>query len=138
MHNSDISRYLKAFRSHSCEPPRGYVWAAKREIIGFQEFSQFEPWYFCAMEEIEPLHQRWEGFKAEFNFIPFARRQDCDELACFKLKGADFVGISVIHYGLGPPLSWKIHEEYKTFWAWFCGIVKDVERWYESPDNAEK
>lgn len=135
MNALDLTKYINAFRLHSCEPPKGYVWVAKQGIMGFQEFSQFQPWYLCGIEEILPLHQRWPSFKGQHVLIPFARRQDCDELACFKLELGQVVGINVIHYSLGPPVFCEVCEEYQTFWDWVRGIIKDVELWSQLGDN---
>ena len=71
-------RLLDAFRSYSCEPPVGYQWSVEHRMLGFEEFTQLEPWFFCSLEEIRPLRARWPNFKSESDFIPFARRQDGD------------------------------------------------------------
>jgi hypothetical protein len=136
MNTPDLTQYINAFRSHSCEPPKGYIWAAQQGMIGFHEFSQFQPWQFCGVEEIVPLHQRWPSFKGQHVLIPFARRQDCDELACFKLDRSEIVGINVIHYSLGASVTVEICEEYSNFWDWVRGIIKDIELWSGLSDKS--
>lgn len=129
-----LNKHLSAFRSFSCEPPRGYVCAAKRGLIGFEEFSQCEPWYFCSPAEILPLNQRWPDFKAASQYLPFARRQDRDELACFILRDTIISGYCIVAYEIGPPLFWEIREEFSGFWDWFRSIIKDIEMWCDSTE----
>ena len=122
-----ISKLIEEFRRHSCEPAGGYVWAIQHEMFGFSEFSQLEPWHFCSFEEIVPLYQRWPRASKEPDCVPFARRQDRDDLACFSLHGSPV--IRVVHYNLGPPTIWKTEREHGNFWDWVKAVIGDVEVW---------
>jgi hypothetical protein len=129
MKRVDISRFIEAYRSFGCEPPSGYVWAAEHGLIGFEEFTEAEPWFFCDIPEILPLHRRWPNFKEKFEYLPFARMQGHDDIACFKMEQSRIIAITIIHYNLGNKVWWELRKEYKDFWDWMRGIISDIERW---------
>lgn len=125
----NIENMIAMFRSHGYEPPAEYIWTATHGIIGFAEFSQLEPWHLCFVEEILPLAKRWPTFRAQHEYLPFARRQDRDELACFKLRNGKLDGYCILSYELGPPLHWETLNEYQSFWEWLRSAIGDVEDW---------
>lgn len=53
------------------------------------------------------------------HLIPFAKRGDCDDVACFELEKPGKV--MIIHDFASP--GWEQREEYDTFWDWFRAAV---------------
>jgi len=135
MDNSLITdKILKAFKHHDIEVPDGFIWALNHNLIGLDTFSQLEPWHLCDIPEIIPLSKRWKNIQLKRTFIPFARRQDCDELACFEVISGKVVKICTIHYQLhsdGIPTDIEILDEHPSFWDWLKSVVSDIEQWVQ-------
>ncbi len=47
--------------------------------------------------------------------VPFARRDDCDDIACFDVSNKNTVQIIHDYAGSG----YELREEYSDFWEWF-------------------
>lgn len=54
--------------------------------------------------------------------IPFAKREDCDDVACFEVGRPGKV--TIIHDFADP--GWEQREEYGDFWSWFEAAVLDM------------
>ncbi len=66
--------------------PDSYVWLKEKEkIVGFCEFSQLQPWYYLHENACFLANEKWPGVTKDRLFV-FTKRQDNDELACFKLN----------------------------------------------------
>lgn len=131
MDNSSVDKILKNFKDYHIKVPDGFVWMLNHHLIGLDPFSQLEPWHLCDIPEIIPLSKRWEDSKIEQTFIPFARRQDCDELACFEISSGQVERICTIHYQLhyhGILTEVEILDEYPSFWDWLKSVVSDEVR----------
>lgn len=63
--------------------------------------------------------------------VPFAKRGDCDDVACFEIGKPDKV--EIIHDFASP--GWEQREEYEDFWSWFeAAVIEMVAR--EREDEA--
>ncbi len=100
-------------------------------MLGFDAFTQFEPWHFCTLAEILPLSNRWPTARIERALIPFARMQGSDDLACFEFEGGRAIRVCHVHYSLGVPTTVEICREYATLWDWLRAAVGDVKVWFE-------
>lgn len=82
----------------------------------------FEFWYFMSEEQIEirikGLMKRYPNRK----LIPFARRDDCDDIACFELGKKD--AVQIIHDFASSGYEQK--KEYKDFWSWFRHAIDEM------------
>ncbi|MGK4407805.1 hypothetical protein ACNEP9_06695 [Escherichia coli] len=56
-----------------------------KKIIGTSEFSQLEPWFYLDENRCFFANKKWPNVIGEQLFA-FAKRQDNDELACFKIN----------------------------------------------------
>jgi hypothetical protein len=128
------SELTDAFRRHGAEPPPEYLWLVKHGTLGFDAFTQFEPWHFCGIEEILPLAKRWPNSRLNRNLLPFARFQGGDDLACFEFEAGKLLRICHVHYGLpgtaGGNVYIEIWREYPSLWDWLHAVVDEVKVWF--------
>jgi hypothetical protein len=120
-----------AFITHGVEAPSEYLWLVEHRTLGFDAFTQFEPWHFCGVEEIQPLSKRWPSAKLKRELIPFARFQGGDDIACFEFDGERVVRICQIHYQLGSSVYLEFQKEYSTIWDWLSAAVGEMRFWFE-------
>lgn len=111
---SDLERWL----------PLGYRWMIKRGLVGFDAFSALQPWYFLQTEDIFDVSLRWPSSSDFSPLIAFARRQDCDDIACVAVKNASCVGVCVIHGWT--PAGYDIDAQYADYWEWVKSVIDDV------------
>ncbi|MDO5539024.1 MAG: hypothetical protein Q4F83_02965 [Eubacteriales bacterium] len=79
-------------------------------------------WYLMTREEVEI---RIEGLKiryAERSLIPFARRDDCDDIACFEVGKGNKVQIVHDFASAG----YEQRKEYSCFWDWFKDAIEEM------------
>ena len=131
MKEPTLDQLRQAFHVHGVEAPPEYVWLVQHRTLGFDAFTQFEPWHFCRAEEILPLSERWPSAGLKRELIPFARQQGSDDIACFEFARGRVVRICHIHYQLGSPVYVEIHKEYSTIWDWLSAALGDVRFWFE-------
>ena len=82
----------------------------------------FEFWYFMDEEKVESringLKKRYPGRK----LIPFARRDDCDDIACFEVGKGE--AVQIIHDFASE--GYEQREEYKNFWDWMKVAIDEL------------
>jgi hypothetical protein len=125
------SECLDAFRKHGVEPPSEYVWLLQHRTLGFDDFSQLEPWQFCGTGEILPLSKRWPDAGVKRFLIPFAREQGSDDLACFEFESGKVARVWHIHYNLGKPVYVEFYKEYPDVWEWLRSAINDSKIGFE-------
>lgn len=115
-------------------PLIGYQWLIDRGLVGFDAFSQLQPWHYMSQRECFWATERWPGV-TEKRLVVFARRQDCDDLACFIVSPDNSVkGVALIHGWTGA--GFDLIQEFPDFWEWLRHVVKDVAEWVESTGSA--
>ena len=92
----------------------------------------FEMWYLLNPEQVrrrvKGLQQRYPHRK----LIPFARRDDCDDIACFEVGKED--RIQIIHDFSTP--GYEQRKEYADFWAWLRDAFEEmIERLTDEINN---
>lgn len=95
--------------------PTAFVRIVERRLI------DLEPWRIL---EGDHLRRRREGLQQRYparRLVPFARRQDNDDVACFDI---DLGGISVIHDFAGA--GWEQRDRYADVHAWLRQAVEDL------------
>ena len=96
--------------------PAGYDWLLARGLVGYEPFSQLQPWRYLPPEHSFWASNRWPGVTNK-RLLAFAKRQDCDDLACFVVDDGGVVqGVALIH-------GWTENgfdfcEEFANFWTW--------------------
>ena len=105
-----------------------YVYPAEFLKIVELNLVDFEMWYLISADHIE---DRINGLRRRYpsrKLIPFARRDDCDDIACFEIGKGDRV--QIIHDLASE--GWEQRKEYKCFWDWFKDAIDEmIERFYD-------
>ncbi|HEV2329926.1 MAG TPA: hypothetical protein VGY56_14185 [Verrucomicrobiae bacterium] len=138
MKEPTTDRLRDAFRAHGVDAPPEYLWLLEHRTLGFDSFTQFEPWHFCGVEEIQPLSKRWPSAKLKQDLIPFARFQGGDDIVCFEFVCGRVARIWHIHYQLGSPVYVEFHKEYSTIWGWLSAAIDEMTFWFELGEKQEK
>ena len=90
------------------------------QILISQGLVNFDPWILMPRESVIKrmlkLHERFPGRK----LFPFAKREDCDDLACWEEAN----GIVVIHDFASP--GFEGGQESYSFWDWFRKVVEEM------------
>lgn len=83
------------------------------------------PWQFLTGQW---LRVRYEGLKKRFperDLIPFARRLDNDDIACWEGGASD--AVRVVHDFAAP--GWEKRDEYSSFEEWHAVAKLDAENY---------
>jgi len=94
--------------------------------------TNIEPWYFVEGEEFKILY---EGINKRYPnrlILPFARRRDCDDVACLVVQSNENPQnhVLVIHDFASP--GWEVDADLNSFWDWFQLAVKEMIEWTQS------
>ncbi|WP_367188819.1 hypothetical protein [Burkholderia sp. Ed8] len=107
--------------------PSGYKWLLEKALVGYEPFTQLQPWHYLPLEQCFWASDRWPGV-TDKRLLAFAKRQDCDDLACFVVAADDSVqSIALIHGWTGS--GYELCQEFPDFWAWLKHIVDDIADW---------
>lgn len=96
--------------------PESFLKAIRLNLI------DLEPWYFMNIDDVS---QRIKGMQDRYPdriLIPFARRGDNDDVACFELnKGEE---VQIIHdFASG---GYEQRNTYNSFWDWFRYAIEEM------------
>lgn len=96
--------------------PKAFLKAVELNLI------DFDIWYIMdekqVMLRVKGLRKRY----IERRLIPFARRADNDDVACFEIGRGDRVYVIHDYASEG----WENRKELADFWSWVEGAVKDM------------
>ncbi len=108
--------------------PEGYRWILERGLAGFDESSALQPWYFLPRDDVFSVSQRWPNVRHHGEeLIAFARRQDCDDIACFKYECGSPIGVTVVHGWTSE--GFEVVADYASIWDWLKSVVDDIAEW---------
>lgn len=85
--------------------------------------TDLEPWLIF---DGDALRRRNQGLRERFperSLVPFARRQDNDDIACWDVAQAS--GVVVIVHDFASP-GWERRAEYTGFNEWFRQAIEDM------------
>lgn len=108
--------------------PSGYRWLIERGLVGFEANSALQPWHFLPREEVFSLSERWPRGCEFTRIVAFARRQDCDDLACFAMKPDTTLPIVLVVHGWTSD-GYEEMARFESIWDWFRSAIVDVEEW---------
>lgn len=115
--------------------PTAYRWLIERGLVGFEPNTALQPWYLLPSEEVFSVSDRWPNASETTRLYAFARRQDCDDLACFAvLEGAPQLGVVVIHGWTGE--GYQVVARFVSTWEWLKSVVGDIEDWVTLGDHS--
>jgi hypothetical protein len=107
--------------------PVGYRWLIQRELVGYDTFTQLQPWYFIRSNQCFWANEHWAGICDRKLFV-FARRQDNDDLACFDVNDHG-VATQVIHIQGWTKAGFEVIQEFPDFWEWLKAVIDDIAEW---------
>lgn len=90
---------------------------------------QLEPWFVLRGDL---LRLRLAGLKERYPeqvYVPFADRQDDDDVACFTTVGSEVV---IVHDFASPGWERRGRQPFRNFNAWFRQAVEDFIAWGET------
>ncbi len=90
-----------------------------------QMLVDLRPWHIMDSTEIA---RRFEGLSKRYptrDLLPFAYRQDNDDLACWA-KG-EGERVFIVHDYASP--GWESEGEFHDVWAWFRAAVEETIAW---------
>ena len=102
------------------ELPQWFEYPSEFNILTEQNLLDFDPWIILTNDR---LKKRYLGLKKRYpnrDLIPFARREDNDDLACWE-KGKDVV---IIHDFASP--SYEGGNSSISFWDWLRQVIEDM------------
>ena len=103
--------------------PTGFTYPPSFIRVVHLGLIDLEPW---AILSGDPLQRRFRGLAGRFpnrRLVPFANRQDNDDVACWDLR-RDPQQVVVIHDFADP--GWEHRAEYPTFYAWLRQAIEDL------------
>ncbi|MBR2555668.1 MAG: hypothetical protein IKE94_12475 [Aeriscardovia sp.] len=96
--------------------PYGYMKLKELNLV------DFDNWYFIPNDQLE---NRFVGIRKRYpsrRYIPFARRDDCDDIACFEEGKGDIVFIVHDYASEGT----EERSQYVDVWEWFKDAVFEL------------
>jgi hypothetical protein len=88
--------------------------------------TNLEPWRFLAVEEFAV---RYSGMASRYPnrlAIPFAQRQDNDDVACIVVDSNDHVRNHVLIVHDFASRGWEVNVDLESFWDWFIFAIKEM------------
>ena len=114
------------------EVPRAYYWIVKRRVVGFDANTRLQPWYFLDQRSAFSVSDRWPR-GSELDLFAFARRQDCDDIACFEaVPRGRAVRIIVVHGWTST--GYDVVASYDSLWEWLKSVIDDIAEWVDLDD----
>lgn len=102
--------------------PNGFEYPESFIKIVRLNLVDLEPWYIMDLEQIL---SRIKGLKERYpqrNLIPFAKRDDSDDIACFEVNKGETV--HVIHDFASS--GYEQRKSYNNFWQWFKEAIDEM------------
>ncbi len=107
----------------------GYRWVVERGLVGWAPFTELQPWYFLPEEEMFDATERWPIGPSDAPLLVFARRQDCDDLACFRQGVGNTSEVVEVEGWSQGGNSYDIIRLFPTFWEWLKSVIDDIADW---------
>jgi hypothetical protein len=104
------------------ELPTGFAYPRQFKHVAELGLLDLEPWY---MLQGNPLREAKAGLAQRYperQLVPFARRQDNDDIACWQAPATEQV--FVIHDFASS--GWEQRAEYPAFYEWFRQAIEDL------------
>ncbi len=80
-----------------------------------------EPWRILEGDELVNRQLGLKDRYPERELMVFARRDDCDDVACWEM-GVE--GVVIVHDYASA--GWESSEGFKTYWDWFRSAIEDM------------
>jgi len=90
-----------------------------------REIYDLTPWEILLNDEYVAFFKSLKKNYPERELVPFFRRQDNDDVACWERGRGS--GVVIIHNFASP--GWETEATYKSFWDWFRSSIEDMIDW---------
>ncbi|MDD6462016.1 MAG: hypothetical protein PUF51_06130 [Bifidobacteriaceae bacterium] len=98
----------------------GFVYPPGLKKVAELGLDDLDIWFIMdapfAQRYCESINKRYPNRQ----LVPFAKREDCDDVACFEIGKPGKV--EIVHDFASP--GWERRGEYDDFWEWFTDAVK--------------
>src|SRR5688500_15365676 len=102
--------------------PKGFIYPNEFVRLMEMNLDYIEPWFILKgdflLDTFVALRSRYPSRQ----LIPFARRQDNDDVACWEV-GSE--GDVVIIHDFATP-GWEQRKRFPDFWSWFRQAIEDM------------
>ena len=110
----------KTLKWHGFETPLGLLRLLQ---LGVRNFN---PWWILSEKaEVSSNHAAIAKLYRQRKLLPFARRLDIDDVACFDLTGQGTSGPRILVIHEGAHAGNEVQAEYDSFDSWFHQAVGD-------------
>ena len=102
--------------------PEWFEYPTEFQRLVAQGILSFEPWVLLRGQEFS---QRLAGLAKRYpgsELVPFARRIDCDDVACWERDAGET--IFVVHDFASP--GYETRKTFPDFWTWFRAAIEDM------------
>lgn len=117
---------MKNIPNFPFDPPVGYRWIIERGLAGFEPFSSLQPWYLATDAESFSPSEKWPQGPCNGKLFVFAKRQDNDDLACFR-QSANGIDVVTIHGWTDD--SYQVTGTFPTIWDWLKSAIDEIAQW---------
>jgi hypothetical protein len=107
--------------------PKGY------QVVKDFNLINLKPWHFVTDTEFDGLFEVVNKHYPIREVIPFARRDDNDDVACFVSHDPEQEAGQVIIIHDFASLGYEVVARMKTFWDWFRYAVNEMIEFCEAP-----
>ena len=114
--------------------PKAYTWLVDSGFVPFETATWCQPWYLLSDEDTFSVTDRWPTLappagarpspSTSEELIAFARRRDCDDVACFSVASGQVNEVVLIH--AWTPTGYEITKRYPTLWEWLKDVINDI------------
>lgn len=101
---------------------KGYNYPKEFLKIVDLNLVDFDLWYLMTNDEVEIRIRELKKRYPKRKLIPFARRGDCDDIACFEVEKGNKVQIVHDFASAG----YEQRKEYDCFWDWFKDAIEEM------------
>ena len=110
---------FELLRAEDVDVPLEYPDGLQR--LAQQGVADLTPWHLM---DREAAKQRLRGLRGRYTsqYVPFARRQDNDDIACFDPERA---GAVILVHDFADE-GYERRREFDSFWDWFRAAVEDM------------
>ena len=106
--------------------PRGY------QIVRDLDLVNLDPWRLMSDNDADPAFSGANKRYPDRSVIPFARRGDNDDIACFIIcDGEQEAGQVIIIHDFASP-GYEVVARIKTFWGWFRYAIDEMIESHEA------
>lgn len=132
MPNNDINEECEGLRSNDqLVLPQAYLWLQTSKLMTTQSFGPLQPWQLLPKSACLDFRKIWPAGPHKGHLVAFAKRQDCDDYACFDVIDGRVNAIVLVECYTSDN-GYDILCTYGDMWQWIRAIIDDVREWSEA------